>query len=105
MPWLANGALYNCGVIRAEVIRGFKSGRLKAEMTAFFDIVPEVPTTPKLWRIVAEMAWNLDRMIGGSRPLTDIIIARCAMEVGAVLITPDKHFLDIPGLKLRETLQ
>lgn len=104
MPWLANGLLYNCGLIRAEVLRGFRTPRLKAEMTAFFDIVPEVPTTARLWQQVAELAWTLDRTTGGHRPLTDILIARCAMQVGAVLVSPDRHFEDIPGLKLRASL-
>ncbi len=104
MPYLANGMLFNCGIVRGEVIRGFKNTRLKAEMTAFFNIIPEVPTNAKMWQTVAEMAWTLDRSSGGNRPLTDIIIARCAMHVGAVLVSPDKHFRDIPGLKVRETL-
>lgn len=104
MPYLANGLLFNCGIVRGEVIRGIKNTRLKAEMSAFFNIIPEVPTTAKMWQTVAEMAWALDRSSGGSRPLTDIIIARCAMNVGAVLVSPDGHFQDIPGLKVRETL-
>ena len=104
MPWLANGLLYNCGLIRAEVLRGFRTPRLKAEMNAFFDIVPEVPTTARLWQQVAELAWTLDRTAGGHRPLTDILIARCAMQVGAVLVSPDRHFEGIPGLKLRVSL-
>ncbi len=104
MPYLANGMLFNCGVVRGEVICGFKNMRMKAEMTAFFNIIPEVPTNAKMWQLVAEMAWTLDRTSGGNRPLTDIIIARCAMHSGAVLVSPDKHFRDIPGLKLRETL-
>ena len=104
MPYLANGMLFNCGVVRGEVIRGFKNMRMKAEMTAFFNIIPEVPTNAKMWQLVAEMAWTLDRTSGGHRPITDIIIARSAMHIGAVLVSPDKHFRDIPGLKLRETL-
>lgn len=104
MPYLANGLLFNCGIVRGEVVRGLKNTRLKAEMTAFFNIIPEVPTSAKMWQTVAEMAWTLDRTTGGHRPLTDIIIARCAMHVGAVLVSPDKHFQDIPGLKLRENL-
>ncbi len=104
MPYLANGMLFNCGVVRGEVIRGFKNMRMKAEMTAFFNIIPEVPTNAKMWQLVAEMAWTLDRTTGGHRPLTDIIIARCAMHLGAVLVSPDKHFEGIPGLKLRKSL-
>jgi predicted nucleic acid-binding protein len=73
-------------------------------MNAFFNIVPEVPTTARMWQQIAELAWSLDRATGGHRPLTDIIIARCAMHVGAVLISPDQHFKAIPGLKLRTAL-
>lgn len=105
LPWLANGLLFNCGVIRAEVLRGFKNRRLKDEMTAFFNIVPEVPTNARFWQEVAELAWVLDRTIGGARPLTDIAIARCAMNVDAVLISPDQHFQDIPGLRLKTELK
>ena len=39
MPFLANGMLFNCGVVRSEVIRGFKFPRMKAEMMAFFNII------------------------------------------------------------------
>ncbi len=104
MPYLASGMLYNCGVVRGEVICGIKDLRLKAEMTAFFNIIPEVPTSGQMWKQVAELAWLLDRSTKWRFPMTDIIIARCAMNVGAVLVSPDKHFLDIPGLKVRETL-
>ena len=81
-----------------------KSQRLKNELTAFFNIIPEVPTTAKMWQQISAMAWTLDRTVGGHRPLTDIAIARCAMHVGAVLISPDGHFRDIPGLTVREDL-
>ena len=104
MPYLANGLLYSCGVVRAEVLRGFKAQRLKAEMTAFFNIIPEVPVNARMWQTVADLAWAMDRSGAAGKPLTDLIIARCAMHVGAVLISPDKHFLDIPGLKLRADL-
>lgn len=104
MPFLANGLLYNCGLIRAEVIRGFRDARLKSEMTTFFNIVPEIPVTARLWQQVAELAWSLDRTVGGHRPLSDILIAKCAMHVGAILVSPDRHFEEIPGLKLRTRL-
>ena len=104
LPYLANGLLYNCGIIRAEVLRGFKSRRLKEDMTAFFNIVPEVHMNAKFWQQAAELAWTLDRTSGGARPLTDIVIARCAMQVDAVLISPDRHFTGIPGLRLSAAL-
>lgn len=100
---LQAGQLYNCGVVRAEVLRGISNLRFKAEMEAFFDIIPEVPTDAKMWRQVSDIGWNLGRK-GKWPPVTDLVIAACAMRVRATLISPDAHFVDIPGLLLRQDL-
>jgi hypothetical protein len=47
MPWLANGLLFNCGIVRGEVIRGFKNARLKAEMNAFSTSSRRSPPPPE----------------------------------------------------------
>jgi predicted nucleic acid-binding protein len=104
LPQLKRGMLYNCGVVRAEVIRGVKNLRVKTELNDFFNIKPEVPTKARIWQKISELAWTLDRTVGGHRPLTELVIAQCAIHVGAVLVSPDAHFRDIPGLIVRETL-
>jgi predicted nucleic acid-binding protein len=96
LPWLANGLLFNCGVVRSEVIRGFKNARLKVEMSRFFDIIPEVSTTAKLWQQVAELAWSLDRSTGGHRPLTDL-------PGPAFRGHPRPEFADLAALDVRLT--
>jgi len=98
-PMLRAGLLYNCGIIRAEVLRGIRAPRHYAEMEAFFDIVPEVPTTSRFWREVAELGWKLGRK-GKWPPVTDIVIAHSALVMNATLVSPDAHFLDVPGLKV-----
>ena len=100
LPAVREGQLYSCGVVRAEVLRGFKNLRLKADMQAFFDITPEIPTDAKLWRAVTEIGWELGRK-GKWAPVTDLAIAACALRIGATLVSPDKHFEGIPGLLLR----
>ncbi len=50
LPAMMAGELYNCGVVRAEVLRGMRQPSELADMEEFFNIVPEVPTDPKLWR-------------------------------------------------------
>jgi predicted nucleic acid-binding protein len=104
MPYLVGGLLFSCGVVRCEVLRGFKNERIMGEMSDFFDIMPEVPTTAKIWQQAADLAWRLDRTVGGLCPLTDIVIACSAMKVGAMLVSPDQHFQDIPNLKRRAAL-
>jgi predicted nucleic acid-binding protein len=99
VPYMMSGELYNCGVVRAEVLRGMRQTSELADMEEFFDIVPEVPTDPKLWRKVSEIGWKLGRK-GKWPPVTDLAIAACAMRVGATLISPDKHFEGIEGLSV-----
>jgi len=96
---LRSGRLYNCGVVRAEVLRGIKTASIHDEMEAFFDIVPEVPTDARLWHYVAHLGWELGRQ-GKWPPVTDLAIAACALRIGASLVSPDAHFADIPGLKV-----
>lgn len=103
VPYMLAGELYNCGVVRAEVLRGIKHPQVLAGMETFFDIVPEVPADPKLWRKISEIGWKLGRK-GKWPPVTDLAIAACAMRVGATLISPDRHFEGIEGLQLLKQL-
>ncbi len=41
----------------------------------------------------------LDRR-GAVLPLTDLIIAACALWAGAAVITSDEHFRRVPGLEV-----
>jgi len=99
LPALRDGKLYNCGVVRAEVLRGIGNLRLYGEVEAFFNIIPEVPVDARLWQQVSRAAWEVARE-GFSPPLTDFIIAACAQRARAAIITHDKHFEQIPGARV-----
>lgn len=96
---LRAGRLYNCGVVRAEVLRGMKIEKRHQQMEQFFDILPEVPTDPRLWRQVSELGWKLGRK-GKWPPVTDLAIAAAALRVRATLVSPDARFQGIPGLRV-----
>ena len=100
---LTAGELLTCGIIRIEVLRGVIKPKAKAELTRFFDIVPEIPLTASLLRDATELAWTLDRQ-GRVLPVSDLIIATCAKRAGATIITEDAHFRQIPGLRTRADL-
>jgi predicted nucleic acid-binding protein len=103
LPLLRAGMLYNCGVIRAEVLRGMKSPRARDGLESFFDIIPEIPSDSKIWREVSRLAWDLGRS-GEHPPIPDLVIAVSCLRVGATLVTDDAHFDNIPGLRLSEEL-
>ena len=100
LPALRAGQLYNCGVVRAEVLRGISNPKLYVEAEAFFNIIPEVPCDAKLWQLVSKTSWEVARA-GFSPPLTDFVIAACAQRARATIVTHDKHFGQIPGTVLR----
>lgn len=103
LPLLRAGMLYNCGVIRTEVLRGIISTQARNGLEAFFDIIPEIPSDTKIWRDVSRIAWELAR--GGDHPpIPDLLIAVSSIRIGAILVTFDAHFDRIPGLRLSENL-
>jgi predicted nucleic acid-binding protein len=97
------GDVFTCGIVRAEVLRGVTSLAAKEDLSGFFDLLPEIPTTSAVWHNVSELAWQLDRK-GFVLPLPDLVIAACALSVNAVVVTTDPHFAKIPKLKTRREL-
>ncbi|MDB6007609.1 MAG: PilT protein domain protein [Prosthecobacter sp.] len=86
-----------CGVIRAEVGRGIRLPKVRDAFHDFWDVMINVQTDSKLWLQAEDLAWKLDRR-GKILPLTDIVIACCAMRLGATILTHDHQFLEIPGI-------
>src|ERR1051325_1228451 len=86
-----------CGVIRCEVGRGLRHANARAKFQQFWDVMINVPTDNKLWAQTEQTLWELDRR-GVTLPLTDVVIACCARRIGAVVLTHDGHFYDIPGV-------
>jgi predicted nucleic acid-binding protein len=102
-PALLSGELFVCGVVRAEVLREIRSVVIRDELSELFDLMTEVPTDMRIWRKVTDLAWTLDRQ-GSVLPLTDLVIASCAIVVGAAVVTNDPHFSKIPGLTIKKSL-
>lgn len=91
--------LVGCSVVRCEVLRGMVDPLAKAKLASFFDLLVDIPTDQKVWAATENLAWQLDRA-GKVLPLADLIIAVCALQAGATLLTNDKHFALIPRLRL-----
>jgi predicted nucleic acid-binding protein len=92
--------LATCGMVRMEVLRGIKNPRVRDGLAGFFDVLQNVPTDNRLWEEAATVAWKLDRT-GKILPAQDVLIAVSAMRIGAVVLTADRHFEEIPGLRVR----
>lgn len=97
--WIGNGDLVICGMIRMEVERGLRVEKIRHRMAGFFDVMINVPTTNNIWEASTETAWLLGRK-GITVPAQDILIAESASAIGAAVLTDDRHFSRIPGVRL-----
>jgi predicted nucleic acid-binding protein len=92
-----------CGVVRCEVGRALKHENTLKRFQNCWDVMINVPTDNRLWAEVEKMVWMLDRE-GNVLPLTDVIIACCALRLNAVVLTFDRDFLRVPGLRVASQL-
>ncbi len=92
-----------CGVVRCEVGRAIRQARTLEQFHSFWDVMINVPTNNDLWAEVERTLWNLDRE-GLVLPVTDVVIACCAIRINAVVLTFDNHFAKIPGVRAVDRL-
>lgn len=96
--------LATCGMVRLEVIRGLATPRARQGMDAFFDVMQNIRTDNNLWEDACELGRKVTRK-GNNMPAQDIIIAACALRVGAAVFTYDRHFDAIPGLTVMHSIE
>ncbi|MEK7674218.1 MAG: PIN domain-containing protein [Verrucomicrobiota bacterium] len=99
----SSGDVAICGVVRCEVGRALRLPEVRERFQAFWDVVINVPTDNRLWTEVEQTLWDLDRQ-GVVLPLTDVVIACCANRIGAVILTYDNHFNQIPNVRTIDRL-
>jgi len=92
-----------CGIVRCEVARALRQAGVRQKFRACWDVMINVPTDNRLWEAAEQTLWDLDRR-GVVLPLTDVVIACCAQRIGAVVLTYDQHFQQIPGVRSTDHL-
>ncbi len=88
-----------CGVVMVEVLRGMKHKAAHQRMSSFMSCMIYVPTLNKVWEQVERLAWQLDRR-GKFMQVPDLVIAACALEGDAAVLTLDSDFANIPDLRV-----
>lgn len=95
--------------VLAELLFGFKKGSRESENMELFDDFMKLPgvsfhvPTEETARIYAEVALSL-KQEGKPIPTHDIWIAASAVETGSVIITYDKHFLNVAQARVWDEL-
>ena len=99
---LADDAAWMCGVVVFEVLKGIRSEEEKSKILSIFEILPYAEITKSLWQKASELSVTL-RKKGLNLPNSDIFIAAIALEQNLSILTLDRHFGEIPGVKLYKT--
>lgn len=92
-----------CGLVQIEVLRGRSDPHVLRRFRDTFAVMIYIATTNATWERATQLAWSLDRQ-GIVIPATDLIIAACAFQTGAAVLTYDTHFRQIPGLPVVDHL-
>ncbi|MBP8256737.1 MAG: PIN domain-containing protein [Opitutaceae bacterium] len=92
-----------CGMIMLEVCRGLRELRFLHRFRERFSVMIYLPTTQAIWERAQQIAWAMDRR-GQTIPSQDHIIAATALQVGATVLTRDRHFSLVPDLKVMSDL-
>ena len=92
-------------IVLGELFTGFRGGtkeKNNRQILEQFLMKPQVEIVPigkDTAEIFSEIKYAL-RRAGTPLPINDIWIAACAIEVGAIIISYDNHFLKIPKVRL-----
>jgi len=92
-----------CGLVLMEVCRGRREPSVYQRFRERFSVMIFIPATSSTWERATQLAWSLDRQ-GIVIPATDLLIATCALQAGAAVLTRDAHFHQVPGLEVLERL-
>lgn len=96
-------------VVLGELFAGFRGGTKESRNNTLLEQFLAKPSVEivligkETAEIFGEIKHSLVRS-GTPLPINDIWIAACAVEVGAVIITYDEHFLKIPQVRVWEKL-
>lgn len=92
-----------CGIVVLEVCRGRSNPALLQRFRERFAIMPFIGAGNSTWEHATQLAWSLDRR-GIVLPAPDLLIAACALQARATVLTADAHFHQIPGVRVIASL-
>jgi predicted nucleic acid-binding protein len=95
--------LATCGMVMLEVCRGLRDPAVLQRFRERFAVMIYLATGNSIWERATQLAWSLDRR-GLVLPAPDLLIAACALQADAAVLTADAHFQEIPGLRVIDHL-
>lgn len=92
-----------CGIVRAEVLAGWRSAKDRAKLLAILNGLIQVSTPEAIWDAVGDNLAELGRN-GLIVPIPDVVIATLGIALDIEVWSRDRHFPSmqriLPALKL-----
>jgi len=92
-------SVWVCGVVLFELVQGVRTEDEKAKVLDALSNLSYAEMTKDLWQKAEELSASVKKK-GLNLPLSDIFIAALAIEHNLQIFTLDKHFEQIPTVKI-----
>jgi len=96
---IIKNSVWTCGIILYELLQGVRSDSEKRQISEALSDLKYIEMSKPLWKKSADISASLKKK-GLTLPLSDIFIASIAIEHDLSVFTLDKHFEQIPGVKI-----
>ena len=96
---LQDNRVITTGIIIAELLQGMKDIKEEKDISDILAETSPLEITTDLWIKAGKVALSLRRK-GINLPLTDVAIGVLAIEHNLHILTLDKHFKQIPGVRV-----
>ena len=94
-----NNSVWVCGVVLFELVQGVRTEDEKVKILDALSNLSYAEMKKDLWHKAGELSASLKKK-GLNLPLSDIFIAALAIEHNLQIFTLDKHFEQIPTVKI-----
>lgn len=95
---LIGGDVATCDMVVLELHQGVGSSQDQQQINQLTQHLIWLPTTQEVWHLARELAQKC-RQNGTPVPSSDILIAACAFESGAVIDAEDARYKTLANLK------
>jgi len=92
-------SVWVCGVVLFELVQGVRTEDEKAKVLDALSNLSYAEMTKDLWQKAGELSASVKKK-GLNLPLSDIFIAALAIEHNLKIFTLDKHFEQLPTVKI-----
>ena len=99
---ILENSVWICGIVLFELIQGVRSEDERSKILSTMSNLKYIEMSKSLWQKAGELASSI-KTKGLNLPQSDIFIATVAIDYNLSIFTLDKHFEQIPGVRIHRT--